>query len=110
MPTRTIPSEEWSDFLNAFTREQKSKVVTVRVSDPELGYQVEMRQLPLLGVTPDLRSGGGPRVEVIVGRTDFEHTTHSVSQPTAIRLLEDDQARRKCLSWRERTAARPSSS
>jgi hypothetical protein len=97
MPTRTIPSDEWSQFLDAFTHQQRSRTVTVRVSDPELGYQVEMTRVPFLGVSADLQAGGGPRIEVMVGTTEYDHTTHSVAKPTAVRLLEDDEGEAEVL-------------
>ena len=74
--------------------------MSVRFSDPELGYQIEMRQIPLVGVSADLKAGGGPRIEVIVGRTDFDHTAHSVFDPKAIRLEEDIRVSLRCSSWR----------
>jgi hypothetical protein len=91
MPTRTIPKDQWTEFLDGLSREHRTETVTVQVSDPELGYQVELRQLPLEGVSADLRAGGGPQIEVMVGRTEFDHTTHSIADPKAIRLQEDDQ-------------------
>jgi hypothetical protein len=91
MATREIPHQQWLQFLNSISVDYLSRNVTVQVSDPELGYQIEMRNLPLVGVSADLKAGGGPRVEVIVGRTDFEHTTHTVVDPTAVRVIEGEQ-------------------
>jgi hypothetical protein len=89
MRTRSIPEKEWVEFLDSLTHKVRTQVVTVRVSDPELGYQVEMSQIPLIGVSADLRSSGGPRIEVMVGRTESLHTTHSILRPVAVRLEED---------------------
>ena len=50
-----------------------------------------MRQRPLVGVSADLRAGGGPRIEVMVGQTELDHTTHSIADPKAIRVEDDDQ-------------------
>ncbi|MCL5735937.1 MAG: DUF5335 domain-containing protein [Actinobacteria bacterium] len=90
MPTRTIPTDQWSEFLDSFTREQRTRAVTIRVSDRELGYQEEIKRVPLLGVSADMEAGGGPKIEVMVGTTELDHTTHSVINPTAVRLLEDE--------------------
>jgi hypothetical protein len=89
--TREIAKEQWGEFLDSLSREHRGETVTVQFTDPDLGYQIEMRQIPLVGVSADLKAGGGPRIEVMVGRTDFEHTTHSVFEPRAVRLEEDDQ-------------------
>ncbi len=91
MPTRDIPEEQWEEFLDSLSREHTFDSVTVQVSDPDMGYQIEMTRLPLVGVSADLKAGGGPRIEVIVGRTEFDHTTHSIAEPKAVRVEEDDQ-------------------
>ena len=51
MPTRSIPNEEWSTFLDSFSTQFATRSVAVRFSDPELGYQLEMIRVPLIGVT-----------------------------------------------------------
>jgi hypothetical protein len=56
-----------------------------------------MQQIPLVGVSADLRAGGGPRIEVMVGRTDYDHTTHSVFDPSAVRLEQDKDGKHRVL-------------
>ncbi len=41
-------SQEWTRFLDLLTRRVAGKAVTVRVSDPEIGYQIEMNGLPFV--------------------------------------------------------------
>ena len=91
MPTRSIPRGQWTEFLDTLTRDHRLQTVSVQVSDPDLGFQIEMRRVPLAGVVADLRSGGGPRMEMMVGKTDMEHTTHSIMNPTVVRLEENDR-------------------
>jgi len=91
MRTRDIPEDQWVDFLDSLTRELGPRPVTVRVSDPEMGYQLETSQTPLVGVSADPHPAGGARIEVIVGRTEASHTTHAISRPIAVRVEEDDQ-------------------
>ena len=95
--TRDIPRDKWMETLDSLSRDLRGETVNVQFSDPEMGYQVEMQHVPLVGVAADLRAGGGPRVEVMVGRADFHHTTHSVLDPQAVRLEEDDQGRPQVL-------------
>jgi hypothetical protein len=91
--TRDIPRDKWMETLDSLSREHRGDTVTVQFTDPELGYQVEMTQIPLVGLAADLHAGGGARVEVTVGHTDFHHTMHSVFDPRAVRLEEDEQGR-----------------
>jgi hypothetical protein len=91
MATRAIPRERWKEFFDSLSRDHHLRDVTVQVSDPELGFQIEMRAVPLVGVSADLLAGGGPRIEVMVGRTEADHTTHSVLDPKAVNLDEGEQ-------------------
>jgi hypothetical protein len=106
LQTREIPKDQWGGFLDKLSHDHRGDIVSVRFSDPELGYQVEMRQLPLVGVSADLKAGGGPRVEIIVGRTDFDHTAHSVFDPRAIRLEEDMQGEPQVLELEAASGAK----
>ncbi len=89
--TRSIREEEWEEFLDSLSREMSSRPVTVQVVDPELGYQLETGRLPFVGASADLNAGGGPRIEVMVGTLEANHTTHSIMRPRAVRIEEDDQ-------------------
>jgi hypothetical protein len=95
--TREIPRAEWMGFLDGLSRDHRGDVVNVQFADPELGYQMEMRQLPLVGVSADLKAGGGPRVEVIVGRAGVYHTAHAVLDPKVVRVEEDGEGRPQVL-------------
>ena len=97
MPTRSIPRGQWTEFLDTLTRDHRLQTVSVQVSDPDLGFQIEMRQVPLAGVAADLHSGGGPRIEIMVGKTDMEHTTHSIMNPIVVRLEENEQGEAQVL-------------
>jgi hypothetical protein len=97
MATREIPQSEWTQALDALSRRYRLQPVTVRVSDPELGYQIAMTRLPLAGVSADLKAGGGPRIEVSVGTTEVDYTTHSISNPKAVRVEEDEQGQAQVL-------------
>ena len=99
LQTREISPDQWVEFLDGLSRDLRGQPVSVRFSDPELGYQIEMRQIPLVGVSADLKAGGGPRIEVMVGRTDYDHTTHSVFQPKAVRIEEDKQGNPSVLEF-----------
>jgi hypothetical protein len=83
--------------LDGLSRDLRGESVSVQFVDPELGYQIEMRQIPLVGVSADLRAGGGPRIEVMVGREGFDHTTHSVFDPKVVRVEQDEQGKPQVL-------------
>jgi hypothetical protein len=102
MPTREIPRDQWTEFLDSLSRDFRLHPITVQVADPEVGFQTEMQQVPLVGVSADLHAGGGPRIEVMAGHTDLDHTTHSVSDPVAVRLEEDVQGQAQVLEIESR--------
>jgi hypothetical protein len=95
--TREIQPDQWVGFLDGLSRDLRGESVSVQFVDPELGYQIEMRQIPLVGVSADLRAGGGPRIEVMVGSEGFDHTTHSVFDPKVIRVEQDEQGKPQVL-------------
>ena len=97
LQTREIHPDQWVEYLDGLSRDLRGAPVNVQFVDPELGYQIEMRQIPLVGVSADLRAGGGPRIEVMVGREGFHHTTHSVFDPKVIRVEQDEEGKPEVL-------------
>ena len=88
MITREIPREEWAAFFDSFSRRHEGWRVTLEVLGPDIGAQKEARELPLGGITAELN--GKDRIDVMVGERADDHITHSISQPTHVRLEETD--------------------
>jgi hypothetical protein len=77
--TKEIPKNEWREFLDDFTRENQGLRVQIEVQDPEIGSQVEARDLPLQGIAADNKE-----VAVIVGDEMDPALTHIVHGATRL--------------------------
>src|SRR5947209_20323229 len=86
MPTREIPHEEWNAFFETFSKQHEGWLVTVEVSGRDIGAQEEAHELPLVGITADLKGGGADAVSIIVGRAAADHITHAVTGAAHVRL------------------------
>ena len=82
---REIPRSEWVEFLDSFSRQHEGWLVTVEVLGAEIGAQVEAQDMPLQGITADLK-GGADAVTVILGGGVDEHVTHGINEPTHLRI------------------------
>ena len=54
---REIPREEWTGFMDSFSRQHEGWLVTVEVLGREIGAQVEAEGKPLEGITAELKDG-----------------------------------------------------
>ena len=92
MRTREIPRDEWIAFFDAFSRRHEGWLATVEVFGGDAGAQTEARELPLVGVTADLRGGGGDAVSIIVGGAEAgDHVTHTVLRPARVRVEQTEE-------------------
>ena len=79
MPTREIPREEWNAFFEMFSKQHEGWLATVEVLGRDIGAQEEAHELPLVGITADLKGGDADAVSIIVGKAAAEHITHTVT-------------------------------
>jgi nucleotide-binding universal stress UspA family protein len=90
LPTSTtrFATYEWAERLEEFTRRNAGRLATMEVIDPDIGAQIENRNLPLLGADFDPRDGS---IHVMLGQAALEgmHLTRSVRGPTAVQMLRD---------------------
>jgi hypothetical protein len=86
MQTREIPRDEWLTFFDAFSRQHEGWLATVQVLGEEIGAQTEANELPLVGVTADLKDGEDDTVAIIMGEAAEDHITHTVTRPAHVRL------------------------
>ena len=88
MKTITIARNEWPSFFDAFSRRHEGWLVTLEVFQPEIGAQVEERDLALEGVTAELGNGNGDkdRIEIMIGGKAHQHVTHTVLNPVQVSL------------------------
>jgi uncharacterized protein DUF5335 len=89
MKNREVPREEWPKFFEELERRHRNARVTVRVLHPELGSQVEARDLPLTGVAFDPTGRGS--IEVLLGGRPGTNLEHDVPAPQRVLAeLSDD--------------------
>ena len=97
MATREIPRDEWVAFFDGFSRQYKGWLVTIEVLGSELGAQVEARELRLEGISADLKGGDEDTISIMVGETPDDHVTHTITQPTSIRLEQTQEGANEAL-------------
>lgn len=88
MLTEEIPRKEWASFFNGFSRRHKGWLVTVEVLGPDIGDQVEARELPLEGITAELNDSGQVEIEIFVGRRPDSHVSHKITAPEHVYLKQ----------------------
>ena len=83
---REIPRDGWVEFFDSFSRQHEGWLVTVEVLGAEIGAQVEAQELPLQGITAELKGGSEDVISVLLGGGSTEHVTHSITGPTHVRV------------------------
>jgi uncharacterized protein DUF5335 len=97
MPTREIAHEEWVTFFDGFSQQHQGWLVTIEVLDPDLGAQVEAQELELRGITADSKESVRSSISINVGRTPWEHVTHTISDPSHVRLKQTEEGANEAL-------------
>jgi hypothetical protein len=97
MATREIPREEWSKFLDGFSSQHEGWLTTIEVMGGELGAQVESRELRLGGISADLKGSDEDAISIMVGETPDDHVTHTITQPTHVRLEQTEEGATEAL-------------
>ena len=86
MSTREIPRDEWNAFFETFSKQHEGWLATVEVLGEEIGAQEEAHELPLVGITADLKGSDADAVSIIVGKRAEDHITHTITGATHVRL------------------------
>ena len=90
MKTREIPRTEWAAFFDSFSRRHEGWRVTLEVFGPEIGDQIEERELALEGVTAELAEAGD-KIEIMIGAKPDDHITHTITAPNQVSLEQTDE-------------------
>lgn len=89
MVMRDIPRAEWETFLDRFTREHRSKPVTVAKTDDGDGLLIAERATPLLEVAHDRAAH---RISITVVDPPAGEVTHTVPDPDGVAIAEPTRA------------------
>ena len=76
--TEEIPREQWSSFLDAFSRQHEGWLATLEVFDKTIGAQAEAEELPFEGISFD--NGKSGSIIIMLGDLP-DHVTHTIEQP-----------------------------
>ncbi len=90
MATREIPRSEWRKFFDSFSRQHEGWLTTVEVVGGDIGDQLEATELPLQGISADVKGSEPDAVEIAVGSGPADEITHII--PNASRVLFDQSA------------------
>jgi hypothetical protein len=90
MKTREIPRTEWAAFFDSFSLQHEGWRVTLEIFGPDIGDQIEERDLALEGVTAEL-ADGGDKIEIMIGAQPDDHITHTISAPAQVSLEQTDE-------------------
>ena len=90
MKTREIPRIEWVAFFDSFSRQHQGWRITLEVFGPDIGDQIEERELALEGVTAELAEAGD-KIEIMIGGKPDDHITHTITGPNLVSLEQTDE-------------------
>jgi hypothetical protein len=83
--TQDIGKDQWSTFLDEFTRENRGAHARLEVLSADMGDQVETDNRPFDGVSADTKDGEDS-VWITLGSGPEDHLTHGIQKVTAIRV------------------------
>ena len=90
MQTKQIPKNEWSGFFDSFSRMHQGWLVNLQIAGPEIGAQMEQRELALKGITDEWHQTEGDTIMIMSGVERDDHITHSIVRPTQVSLQQTD--------------------
>src|SRR5436190_24033059 len=92
MPTQEVPHYEWARFFEEFSRRHESWLVTVEMTGQRNGRQVQVRDLPLVGIMVEPNEIGEDEITIIAGSRPEAHISHTVRLPRRVFLKQNDEA------------------
>jgi hypothetical protein len=87
MQTRDIPREQWIRFFDDFSKNHEGWIVTMEVLGADIGDQEEANNLPLVGISADVKAREN-RVEIIIGGRPDVDVTRFIERPKHIWVKE----------------------
>jgi len=91
MATQEISRDEWTTFLDRFSRQHEGWLVTLEVFAPDIGAQEEARELPLEGISVASKDSEPTTIAISVGKTPEDHVTHTITEPTRVWLEQTSE-------------------
>lgn len=86
MKTKEIPKNEWPKFFDSFSRQHEGWLATLEILGPDIGAQIEERDLAFEGIVDEWDEVHGNQIVIMTGLNPEDHITHSISRPTQVSL------------------------
>lgn len=94
--TQEIPPDRWAAYLSTLSCEELAHPVRIQLEDAEVGDQVLVSDLPLVGLTYETPTGHKPSIAVRVGYASGL-LTHTIEAPVHVYALEGPEGELACL-------------
>ena len=92
MRTAEIPRNEWTQTLDEFTAIHEGWLVSLDVLGPAIGAQLEINNLPLLGVSAGrIDADHDNTISISAAREGAGHITHTIHAVTRIHIERTDE-------------------
>src|SRR5438445_11311817 len=85
MDARTVPEDQWIDFVDGFSRDHRGWPATIEMRPRQHGAQTVAKNLPLLGMSFDTKGTRPSSLEIVAGENPERHVSHRVDMPLYIR-------------------------
>ena len=91
MRTKEIQKNEWPEFFDSFSRQHEGWLVTLEIFGPEIGAQVQERELAFEGIVDEWDEVQGNQIVIMVGAKPDDHITHSIGRPVEVSVEQTDE-------------------
>ena len=91
MRTKEIQKNEWPEFFDSFSRQHEGWLVTLEIFGPEIGAQVQERELAFEGIVDEWDEVQGNQIVIMVGAKPDDHITHSIDRPIEVSMEQTDE-------------------
>ena len=89
MQTRTIPEDQWIQYIDRFSRDHVGCSVTIQVLDRQAGPQHIAVDLPLEGISFNTKGTRPASIEISAGDRPDRHVSHLIDLPLHIREAQE---------------------
>jgi hypothetical protein len=91
MQTTEITRTEWQSFFDSFSRKHQGWLATLEILGPDIGAQVEERELAFEGITDESDEADVNTIMIMTGGKADDHVTHTITRPTEVSLERTDE-------------------
>ncbi|MBE9012187.1 DUF5335 family protein [Pseudanabaenaceae cyanobacterium LEGE 13415] len=85
---KAVPQERWTEFFDQFSDGNRGRLLSIRISNSELGDQELIQNSPLMAIVYD-RPGKGNDLVIEVGQDEVAYG-HTIDAPTQVLTGQDE--------------------